>query len=48
LVRLNVYQAKVIQEQYGSPCRWAPEVEDEMVKGVIRLVRSGLEEEAGE
>ncbi len=48
LVRLNVYQAKVIQEQYGSPCGWAPEVEDEMVKGVVRLVRSVIEEEAGE
>ena len=47
LVRLNVYQAKVIQDQYGSPCAWAPEVEDEMVKGVVRLVRSVLEEKAG-
>ena len=42
LVRLNAYQAKVIQIQYGSPVGWAPEVEDEMVSGVIRLVKSSL------
>ena len=47
LVRLNVYQARVIQDQYGSPCGWAPEVEEEMVKGVVRLVRSVIEEETG-
>lgn len=48
LVRLDTYQAKTIQLQYGSPCGWAPEVEDDMVKGVIRLVRSVLEEKATE
>ena len=48
LVRLNAHPAKVIQIQYGSPCGWAPEVEDEMVKGVVRLVRSVLEDEPGE
>ncbi len=42
LVRLNAYQAKVIQIQYGSPVGWAAEVEDEMVSGVIRLVKSSL------
>ena len=40
LVRLKAYQAKVIQIQYASPVGWAPEVEDEMVNGVIRMVRS--------
>jgi len=44
LVRLQAYQAKVIQIQYASPVGWAPEVEDEMVRGVIRLVKS-LEDE---
>ena len=40
LVRLQTYQAKVIQIQYASPVGWAPEVEDEMVKGVVRMVKS--------
>jgi hypothetical protein len=39
LVRLNAYQAQVIQIQYACPVGWAPEVEDEMVEGVVRMVR---------
>ena len=42
LVRLKAYQANVIHIQYGSPVGWAPEVEDEMVAGVVRIVKSGL------
>ncbi len=38
LVRLDAYQSRVIQIQYASPVGWAPEVEDEMVNGVIRMV----------
>jgi len=44
LVRLNAYQSRVIQIQYASPVGWAPEVEDEMVNGVIEMVRSMIEE----
>ena len=40
LVGLNTYQAKVIQIQYASPVPWSPEVEDEMVEGVVRMVKS--------
>ena len=40
LVRLDTYQAQVIKIQYASPCGWAPEVEDEMVDGVINMIRS--------
>jgi hypothetical protein len=39
LVRLNAYQAQVIQIQYACPVGWSPEVEDEMVHGVNRIVR---------
>lgn len=39
LVRLDAYQAQVIRIQYASPVGWAPEVEDEMVKGVVELGR---------
>jgi hypothetical protein len=38
LVRLDAYQSQVIRIQYASPVGWAPEVEDEMVKGVLRIV----------
>ena len=38
LVRLDAYQAQVIRIQYASPVGWAPEVEDEMVNGVLRVV----------
>ncbi len=34
IVRLGLYQARVIQEQYASPVGWAPTVEDEMVSAV--------------
>jgi len=39
LVRLKLYQAKVIQTQYASPVEWAPTVEDKMVAGVVQMVR---------
>jgi neutral ceramidase len=38
LVRLDAYQAQVIKIQYASPVGWAPEVEDEMVEGVCKVV----------
>ena len=38
LVRLDAYQAQVIKIQYASPVGWAPEVEDDMVEGVCRIV----------
>ena len=44
IVRLGAYQAQVIQIQYASPVGWAPEVEDEMVSGVVKMVRSTLKE----
>ncbi len=44
LVRVDAYQAKVIRIQYASPVGWAPEVEDEMVRGVIQVVRSMFED----
>lgn len=40
LVRLNLYQAKVLQIQYASPVGWAPTVEDKMVAGVVGMVRA--------
>jgi len=43
LVRQQAYQGIVIQIQYASPVGWAPEVEDEMVDGVIRVVNSVIE-----
>jgi hypothetical protein len=39
-VRLNDYQARVIQMQYASPVGWSPDVEDEMVKGTVDLINS--------
>ncbi|MBN1291423.1 MAG: hypothetical protein JXB48_06245 [Candidatus Latescibacteria bacterium] len=42
LVRLDSYQAQVIRIQYASPCGWAPEVEDEMVQGVVAMVEKAL------
>lgn len=44
LVRLDAYQAQVIRTQYASPVGWAPEVEDEMVRGVLKIVRSLFED----
>jgi hypothetical protein len=43
LVRQKAYQGIVIQIQYASPVGWAPEVEDEMVAGVVRMVESMTE-----
>ena len=39
LVEQKAYQAQVIQTQYASPVGWAPEVEQEMVAGVVKMVR---------
>ncbi len=39
LIRFGAYQAQVIHTQYASPVGWAPEVEDEMVEGVCKVVR---------
>lgn len=44
LVRLDAYQSQVIRIQYASPVGWAPEVEDEMVRGVVGLGRKMLKE----
>lgn len=41
-VRLNDYQARVIQMQYASPVGWSPEVEDEMVKSTVELIKTVL------
>jgi len=43
LVRRKAYQGIVIQIQYASPVGWAPEVEDEMVNGVNRMIKSIIE-----
>jgi hypothetical protein len=48
LVRQKAYQGIVIQIQYASPVGWAPEVEDEMVKGVCKVVRSVMAEPGNE
>ncbi|MBW7865469.1 MAG: hypothetical protein H3C30_13790 [Candidatus Hydrogenedentes bacterium] len=42
IVRLNLYQAKVIQDQYASPVGWDPSVEDRMVSAVRRMVDKAL------
>lgn len=39
LVRMNLYQAQVIQTQYASPVGWSPSVEDDMVGAVVSAVR---------
>jgi len=44
LVERNAYQAQVIQIQYASPVGWSPEVEDEMVKGVERMINKLIEQ----
>lgn len=38
LVKINAYQAQVIQTQYASPVGWSPDIEDEMVKGVEKMI----------
>ena len=35
---MDAYQAQVIRIQYASPVGWAPEVEDERVEGVCKVV----------
>lgn len=40
LVRLKMYQARVIQIQYACPVGWAPTVEDEMVAAVKKIIRA--------
>lgn len=40
IVRMDAYQSQVLRIQYASPVGWAPEVEDEMVAGVLEIVRS--------
>ncbi len=42
LIRLDIYQARVIQEQYASPVAWAPTVEDETVSAVREQIREIL------
>lgn len=42
IVRLGIYQAKVIQEQYASPVGWSPTVEDEMVSAVQSQIKEIL------
>ena len=38
LVRMDAYQSQVIRIQYASPVGWSPDVEDEMVRGVLDTV----------
>lgn len=42
IVRLDIYQARVIQEQYASPVKWSPTVEDEMVSAVQSQIKDVL------
>ncbi len=42
IVRLDIYQSRVIQEQYTSPVGWAPTVEDEMVGAVRSQIKEIL------
>ena len=44
LVRQGAYQARVIQIQYASPVEWSPDVEDEMVNGVVALIEKMIGE----
>jgi len=39
---MDVYQGQVIRTQYACPVNWAPEVEQEMGDGVIKMIRSML------
>ena len=38
IIRVDSYQAEVVRSMGGSPCAWAPEVEDETVKAVVGTV----------
>ena len=40
IIRVQSYQTQVVQNMGGSPCGWAPEVEDEAVKGIVDRVIS--------
>jgi len=42
LVQMDVYQGQVIRIQYACPVNWAPEVEQEMGDGVIKMIKSML------
>ena len=42
LVVKDAYQSRVIQTQYASPAGWAPEVEDEMIAGVVKMIEATL------
>ncbi|MGC8738300.1 MAG: hypothetical protein ACP5UA_06580 [Candidatus Hydrogenedens sp.] len=42
IVRQDIYQARVIQEQYASPVKWSPTVEDEMVNAVQSQIKDIL------
>jgi len=44
IVRLGLYQAQVIQTQYACPVGWAPEVEDDMVTGVTRMITALMQQ----
>jgi len=37
IVHLDGYQFQVIRIQFASPVGWSPEVEDEMVGGVLTV-----------
>jgi hypothetical protein len=43
LVRQDAYQAKVIRIQYACPVGWSPDVEDEMVSNVVKMVKEILQ-----
>ena len=43
LVRLDIYQPRTIQTQYGSPVGWDLSVEEVMVNSVIKMVSTSLE-----
>ncbi len=40
LVQRDAYQAEVIKIQYASPVGWAPEVENEMVSNVLKMIHA--------
>ncbi|HUT52484.1 MAG TPA: hypothetical protein VM658_03750 [bacterium] len=42
LVERDAYQSEVIKIQYASPVGWAPEVEDNMVNSVLKMIDSIL------
>ncbi|HEO70749.1 MAG TPA: hypothetical protein ENN80_05750 [Candidatus Hydrogenedentes bacterium] len=44
IVEHDLYQAQVLRTQYACPVGWAPEVEDEMIQAVVRMIRTSLGE----